>query len=103
MGARAAGPLLRVLLMGWREDCQIEAENAAADYAANEADDGPVETFEDATFDGLPAAAFDDAWAEDADNYPDTSWDEDDGRWNPVEQGMYDDDPNPYAGDYSEM
>jgi hypothetical protein len=22
---------------------------------------------------------------------------------NPVEQGMYDDDPSPYAGDYSEM
>ena len=23
--------------------------------------------------------------------------------WDPVEQGMYDDDPNPYHGDYSEM
>lgn len=23
--------------------------------------------------------------------------------WNPVEQGYYDDDPSPYAGDYSEM
>jgi hypothetical protein len=23
--------------------------------------------------------------------------------WNPIEQGMYDDDPNPYHGDYSEM
>jgi hypothetical protein len=23
--------------------------------------------------------------------------------WNEVEQGMYDDDPSPYAGDYSEM
>lgn len=23
--------------------------------------------------------------------------------WNAVEQGMYDDDPSPYAGDYSEM
>lgn len=22
--------------------------------------------------------------------------------WNPIEQGMYDDDPNPYHGDYSE-
>lgn len=24
------------------------------------------------------------------------------GFWNPIEQGMYDDDPNPYHGDYSE-
>lgn len=23
--------------------------------------------------------------------------------WSPVEQGYYDDDPSPYAGDYSEM
>lgn len=23
--------------------------------------------------------------------------------WNPVEQGMYDDDPSPYDGNYSEM
>lgn len=23
--------------------------------------------------------------------------------WSPVEQGMYDDDPSPYNGDYSEM
>ena len=23
--------------------------------------------------------------------------------WNPIEQGMYDDDPSPYFGDYSEM
>ena len=23
--------------------------------------------------------------------------------WSPVEQGMYDDDPSPYSGDYSEM
>lgn len=23
--------------------------------------------------------------------------------WNPIEQGVYDDDPNPYHGDYSEM
>ena len=23
--------------------------------------------------------------------------------WSPVEQGFYDDDPNPYFGDYSEM
>ena len=23
--------------------------------------------------------------------------------WSPVEQGYYDDDPNPYHGDYSEM
>lgn len=41
------------------------------------------------------------AWAEDAANYPD-----DDGAYDPysdVEQGMYDDDPNPYHGDYSEM
>lgn len=27
----------------------------------------------------------------------DTDW------WSPVEQGYYDDDPSPYAGDYSEM
>jgi len=25
------------------------------------------------------------------------------GAWNPVEQGMYDDDPSPYLGTYSEM
>ena len=25
------------------------------------------------------------------------------GMWSDVEQGMYDDDPSPYTGDYSEM
>jgi hypothetical protein len=92
--------------MGWREDCDIERENAVADYEANEADEQAQHEadpqYQESVL-GVPAAAFDDAWAEDADNYPDTSWDEDDGRWNPVEQGMYDDDPSPYAGDYSEM
>ncbi len=44
----------------------------------------------------FPAQAFADAWAEDSANYPD------DGYWSAVEQGMYDDDPNPYHGDYAE-
>lgn len=33
-------------------------------------------------------------------------WEQDPEYWamySPVEQGFYDDDPNPYAGDYSEM
>ena len=28
--------------------------------------------------------------------------DDDYERWNPIEQGMYDDDPSPYSGNYSE-
>jgi len=40
--------------------------------------------------------AFEAAWSEDAANYPD------DGYWSAVEQGYYDDDPNPYHGDYAE-
>jgi len=32
-------------------------------------------------------------------HYPDDDYD---GRWNPIEQGMYDDDPSPYSGNYSE-
>jgi hypothetical protein len=44
--------------------------------------------------------AAEDAWLEDAMNYPDDGyWDS----WSAAEQGMYDDDPSPYAGDYSEM
>lgn len=36
----------------------------------------------------------------DSEDYPDEVVDE---YWSAVEQGMYDDDPNPYHGDYSEM
>lgn len=82
-------------------DAEQEAREVAID-AKNQwiVENGPFETEEEADL------AYDEWVAElqnDAEQTAHDEWVDSMEYWNPIEQGMYDDDPNPYHGDYSEM
>lgn len=75
-------------------DCRnvLSMENTSIDFTTPGFDPDDLTPIHE-----LPAEAAAEAWEEDRDNYPDFD------PWAEAMLVQYDDDPNPYHGDYSEM